>query len=464
MQAPLKAMGDHNMLSNISAPVGMAVRYLVAVLFLLAGMALLAPTAGAEEGDRATVHVERGTHEVLRRDRAVVRVAVGDSAIAEVNVINRRELLITGHQIGETSLLIWTQGVRDPERARLKVVPTSSAEREPDPDLASARIDAGRSLGGRVPNLAAHRRARERAQAGTDAEVRDGSVVELETQVLTEIKIAEVSRSSAQRYGLNLSVNPGNHAATISGPGGISSAGTGAPSTLPVPISDAFNLVLGRSSNNLLGVLSVLESKGMARTLAEPSLTAMSGQTATFLAGGEFPVPVSQGGATAGGITVEFKEFGVRLNLTPTVLSRDRIGLKVAPEVSELDFSAGIQIGGVSVPALRVRRTDTTVELGSGESFVISGLVSSSQVNNVDKVPWLGDVPILGAFFRAAARTQEERELIMVVTPHLVRPMARGAQLPELPGSEEARYNPRMDQTMFMERGRFDNSAFGFSR
>src|SRR6185295_1696247 len=147
--------------------------------------------------------------------------------------------------------------------------------------------------------------------------------------------------------------------------------------------------------------------RGLVHVLAEPSLVAMSGQTASFLAGGEFPVPVQQGSGggagtgSNGGITIEFKEFGVRLQLTPTVLANDRIVLRVAPEVSELNFNAAITTGGVQVPALTVRRTETTVELGDGDSFLISGLVSKNSIANVDKIPCLGSLPIIGAFFRS---------------------------------------------------------------
>ncbi len=151
----------------------------------------------------------------------------------------------------------------------------------------------------------------------------------------------------------------------------------------------------------------------------------------------------------------------MRLSLTPTVLSRNRIGLKVAPEVSDLDFSAGIQIGGVAVPALSVRRTETTIELGDGESFVISGLISSSLSDQVDKLPWLGSIPVLGAFFKSNNFERKDRELIMIVTPHLVRPMARGAPLPKLPGSEYDRYHPSAARSIFLESGDFDS---GFSR
>jgi pilus assembly protein CpaC len=201
--------------------------------------------------------------------------------------------------------------------------------------------------------------------------------------------------------------------------------------------------------------------------LAEPSLTALSGQTASFLAGGEFPYPVPQtsGGSGSGTITVQFREFGVRLNLTPTVLSNSRIAIKVAPEVSDLDFTNGLSISGTTVPGLIIRRTDTTVELGDGETFVISGLVSNNLTNNVDKVPWLGDIPVLGAFFRSTRIDRTEKELIMVVTPHLVRPIARGAALPPLPGESTNGYRPNFAETMFFESGDFGQSSeSGYSK
>ena len=409
--------------------------------------------------------MEQGTHKLLREAGGVKRVAVGDPAIADVNIINRREMLITGKQLGVTSLMVWPSdgngavkeyrlkvgGVRDPLRAG-----------KPDPELAQATIDPGRSLEGRLPNLLAHRRAKQTALAGK--EVQDKSSVDLETQVMTEIKIAEVSRNTLQQFGFNFFVNKPNTLAGIGASGSLT--GIERDTQQPVftlngqflPLQNAFNLVGGDATRGILGVLSVLARKGMARVLAEPSLVATSGQTATYLAGGEFPVPVTQG---TGGITIQYKEFGVRLTLSPTVLSRNRIALKVAPEVSDLDFSAGIQVGGVAVPALTVRRTDTTVELGDGESFVISGLISTTLRNNVDKVPGLGDLPILGAFFRSTGVQKSEKELIMVVTPTLVRPLARDAPQPRLPGAKYDNYDPSFAKTMLLETGDFDS---GFSK
>jgi pilus assembly protein CpaC len=437
------------------------VRACLASLLLIAAMPASA--------DPTVLMVELGTQRLHRAAGDVSRVAVGDPAIADVSVVNRRELLITGKGLGITSLHVWTRGAPQPSTYRVRVgaVVDPTVRSRPDPELSQAMIDQGRSVSGKLPNLLAHRRA---AQAGKLAEagtVTDSSGIELETQVMTTVKIAEVGRSTMRRYGLHASKASGSDSGGLFAPGSLSGVeqnsgdSSGIEFLQSLPIQNAFNLVLADPGRGLLGIISLLEGKGLVRVLAEPSLLAMSGQTATYLAGGEFPVPVSQGGASAGGISIQYKEFGVRLAISPTVLARNRIAMKVAPEVSDLDFSAGIQIGGVAVPALSVRRTETTIELGDGETFVISGLVSSNLADSVNKVPWLGDIPILGAFFKSNDLQRQDRELIMVVTPQLVRPLAKGATLPKLPGSEYDRYAPSAAQTIFLERGDFDS---GFSR
>lgn len=440
---------------------------------LMATSAFAAPAVSvpsAMPADRV-IQVEAGTHKLLRESVTIRRVAVGDPATADVNVINGRELLISGKKLGTTSLIVWTGANPVEYRIRVGAIRDAVQPAATDPELGNARVEKGYSLEGRLPNLTAHRRASLAAANGKDP-IADISQVDLDTQVTTQIKIAEVNRTVAQRYGFNFFKNVANTTAgiappslltgVVSGQGGFElQSGSGF-----VPLQDAFSLVFGNAADGLLGVLSALEGKGMARTLAEPSLTAMSGQTATFLAGGEFPIPVSQGGGGGNNasITITYKEFGVRVSLTPTVLARDRIALKVAPEVSDLDFTAAVQINGISVPALTVRRTDTTVELGDGESFVISGLVSSTLVQNVDKVPWLGDVPILGAFFKSASTDRNNRELIMIVTPHLVRPMAREAKLPPLPGAAYDKTKADFGRLVFEETGDFKPSDYGFGR
>src|SRR5699024_3743675 len=229
--------------------------------------------------------------------------------------------------------------------------------------------------------------------------------------------LLEVSRSKLSCFGFDYESLGGKSAVGI---------GTGAGA------GEGFNFF--RRSTNASTMINALERGGFAYTLAEPSLTALSGQTATFLSGGEFPVPV-RGGDSLGSTQVEYKNFGIGLALTPTVIDEDQIILKIAPEVSEIDFSSGVQADGVSVPGLRVRRSETTVSLAPGETFIISGLVSRNTVNSSDRIPGLGNIPVLGAFFRSTRIEREDKELIMVVTPHLVSPKSSTMPPGTLPGA-----------------------------
>lgn len=185
---------------------------------------------------------------------------------------------------------------------------------------------------------------------------------------------------------------------------------------------EAGTFLSGYSGSDVVidGLIDALEREGLVAVLAEPNLTALSGETASFLAGGEFPVPV---GRDQDQVQIEFKEFGVRLAFTPTVLSDDRISLKVSPEVSDLDFANAIELVGTLIPALRTRRAETTIELGSGQSFAIGGLISNSTQNNLQKFPGLGDLPVLGPLFRSTSFQRSESELVIIVTPYLVKPV-----------------------------------------
>lgn len=428
---------------------------------------LLPASVSAYLPDERILRIEKGTHELLREPVDVIRVAVGDPSVADVNVINRREVLVTAKALGITSLLIWGRNADDPREYRITVrAPRDlSNPLPPDPALSQATIAPGHGLGGQLPSLQAHDRALAASRSSDDAPPVDASSVALDTQVHAAIKIVEVSRRTLEQFGFNFLKNSANTTVTVSPPGVL--GGVAANRDAGVfdvtsgsgfrAVQDAFQLAIGDATASVLGVISLLERRGLARTLAEPSLVAASGQRASFLAGGEFPVPVVQGNSNA--VSVEFKEFGVRLTMTPTVLSPERIALKVAPEVSELDFTNSFQSGGVQVPGLAVRRTDTSIELGDGESFVISGLISNRMAANVDKVPFLGDVPILGAFFRNSSYQRDEMELIMVVTPTIVRPIAAGAPTPPLPGADLHGYRPQFGD-LLGETGRFETSGF----
>lgn len=402
----------------------------------------------------------------------VERVAVGDPDVLEVTVTAADELLITPQQAGTTSLKIWTASGRED----LEVTVSASEkmmQNKLDQMNADYQLDASGDkvrLSGDIKSLEEHAAVRQALET-EDAEIIDTSTFSHNAQVQIDIKIVEISKTKLQSAGFVFGKGlNGNTPRGLAPPGRAGANAAGGTLSMFggnfLPDSGAFNLAYGRESTGLLAAISALEGNGFAYTLAEPSLMAMSGQSANFLAGGEFPVPV-RGGGFDNSVTIEYKEFGVRLSLTPTVLDDQRIALKVAPEVSELDFNAGIETAGVTVPALRVRRTDTSVALGDGESFVISGLVSQNTIANVDKLPGLGDIPILGAFFRSNQLDREDRELLMIVTPRLVQPLARDAERPDLPGEKYRHYDPGFAEFLFYEDGRFADRppvSSGFSR
>lgn len=468
-----------NQMSGIE-PAARFCRSMLALFLLLA-----AALANAGEANLPVISIESGKQLSYAYEHPIKQVAIGDPKVAEVQVTGKSRMLITAIQPGSTSLLLWhNDGDGKPDlTAEVRVTEPISLKRHALERLAPSELEvteAGdkRMLSGETRSLPTHDQARQALGLSHASERQDASTIDathpgFDSQVQIDIKIVEVSRQRLQNAGLFLSKNSANATLVLSNPGnlsGIESAADGAFSLLSsggfLPQAQAFNFAYGNAKQGILGVISVLENNGFAYTLAEPSLVAISGQSASFLAGGEFPIPVQAGGSVAGAITVRFKEFGVRLSLTPTVLDRNRIALKVAPEVSELDFNAGIESGGVSVPALRVRRTDTTISLGDGESFVISGLVNRNTLASVDKIPWLGDIPILGAFFRSTRIDRNDKELIMVVTPHLVRPLAKEAPRPPLPGERFRAYDPDFFETFFQETGDFFDKppVTGFSR
>ncbi len=370
----------------------------------------------------AAVEIDQGIQQEVRSPVAITSIAVGDPKIADVHVNGTDGFLLTGVAQGTTSLMVWTACATAPRQSMVFV--------------------RGRATASMIESVTA---------PSADAE--------LPSQVQTDIRFIEVSRTKLKEASTSI-FGKGSNNFLFGAPGTVPGVnvtpGTVSGTRPSIPLNNSnFNIVWGGgSSSKVLGMLNAMENSGYAYTLARPSLVALNGQSASFLAGGEFPVPVPNG--EGNGISIEYKEFGVRLTLTPTVVGRDRILLKVAPEVSELDFSAGITIAGTNVPALNIRRTDTSIALADGESFVVSGLISSSNVGSVGKFPGLGDIPILGAFFRNSQIQRDERELLMIVTPHLVQPLAANAQLPSLPGEGLRTYDPSFPRLYFLENGDFD--------
>jgi pilus assembly protein CpaC len=270
---------------------------------------------------------------------------------------------------------------------------------------------------------------------------RGGGPVPGRKVVAVDVHFAAVSASTLKALGFNFSKLSGDLQGAIVSPSSLNSARFGSGGlTLDTaaPIQSAFNLFLSAPNRGIGAALSVLQNNGLSQLLAQPTLLVRSGEEATFLAGGEIPIPVPQNTAGNGStIAIEYKEFGVRLSVTPHVLSPDQIVLKLSPEVSEPDYTIGVQFQGYTVPGLRRRTAETTVELGSGQSFVIAGLNYSASSVSRDKVPLLGDIPILGAFFKRQQNQKERQELIIVATPRLVEPLEPG-NMPPLPQASGA--------------------------
>jgi pilus assembly protein CpaC len=381
--------------------------------------AACAATAVAAPDAREIV-LTTGAQRELLIDAAIERLAVADEAVASVLVTRRARtgdgarLIVTGKAPGRTTLMVWRRGSDTATTYELTVQRRQSV------------------VEGTSGSLEAHARRLQdaRAAGAADAPVVDRSVVEVRSQtVQVEVKIVEFSRSVLKEAGVSLSSY------------GPNSRGFSFLNTSSSALSDAFNLVLGFGNANqgrgLDLTLRLLQGNGLARVLAEPTLVATSGQSASFLSGGELPVPVPQ---ALGTTTIQYKPFGIGLTVTPTVLSNDRIALKVAPEASDLDYTNALSINGVPVPSISTRRADTAVELGDGESFIIGGLVSRTTLSNASKVPLLGDLPVIGLLFRQNDYKMNEKELVIMVTPHLVRPIARGTDLSRrLPGAAEQR-------------------------
>lgn len=440
---------------------------------LLLAAAHLAAAAPAPE-----LALNVGQQQIYTHTRNLQRVAVADPTVASVTLTSAKSMFIQGKGPGETEIRLW-ENAKSPQPSlvlHVQVNRPSNLERQA---LGVAGADAlvaqpaGKAIAltGSADSLQQHDLGVQ-SLLQDPARPIDTSTSNFDSHVQIDIKVVEVSRQNMMRFGLFLGRNGGDsNAAVAIGPPNILSGIETSEGSFQfnsssgfLPVLNAFNLVLGNSGSGLLGTLSILESNGFAYTIAEPSLSAISGQTATFLAGGEYPVPIRTGGGSDSAISIQYKEYGVRLTLTPTVLDNDRIYLKVSPEVSELDFTNAVQTGGVAVPGLTVRRTDTSVSLGDGESFVISGLVSRNTLNNVDKLPWLGNIPIIGAFFSSKRFDRTDKELLMVVTPHLVRPIAKTATLPELPGKAYGDYNPSFGEFLFSNQGDPVSAPTGMSR
>lgn len=422
-------------------------RLVLCVLMLAA-----TPQSGAVAQPRE-LRVAVSSARVIDFPRPARSVFIADPTIADIQVSAPTSVIVFGRKPGQTTLI--AIGADDKTLAKVQIIVGYNyadlqrliAQDVPKANVKIASTPSGIILSGTVPDEDTAEKVRAAAQrylADKDTLINRVKVAG-PAQVNLRVRVAEMSRSVTKELGFNWETlaSAGSFAFGLStgrvflAPGSVAGLSTiirapplsGVTSTVAQPGGLFGALNTGGASVNTL--IDALAEEGIVTVLAQPNLTAESGQTANFLAGGEFPIPVVQGGAAgaAPAITIQYKEFGVRLAFVPTVLSSDRISIKVRPEVSELSTSGAIEVSGFTVPALNVRRAETTIRLGSGESFAIAGMIRNDNATDISKFPALGDLPVIGPLFRSSQFQHNETELIIIVTPYVVRPVAEGSSL-----------------------------------
>jgi pilus assembly protein CpaC len=422
-------------------------------------------TVIAPSGQTLSIGISKGL--VLRLDRAASNIFVADPAVADIQIKSPTIIYVVGKAVGATTLFALDSKDQVIMNSRVEVHADTDGLQNAIHQLLPASDIRVKSVSDSVVLAGPLKTATEGDDIQRIAaryvpdpkQLVNQMQLNAPNQINLQVKVAEVSRTVLKQLGVNWQnvYNNGTIAFGLMSGGASTVATTAVSSLLSTNSSGAivpnlagntavgFNtggtaIQSGATVNNLYGGLSqgsksintlitALENHGLVNILAEPNLTALSGQKASFLAGGEFPVPVPQSGTGGSAVvTIDYKQFGVGLTFIGTILSDNRISLHVEPEVSQIDTSTEIQVAGVTVPGLAVRRAETTVELASGQSFAIAGLMQNNTTQNISKYPWLGDLPILGALFRSTAFQRDESELVIIVTPYIVQPVS-SAQL-----------------------------------
>jgi pilus assembly protein CpaC len=442
----------------------MTMRCLLPVIVLaLAATAAAQPRITARSDASESIQMEVGETRLIHLSQSIIRISVADPDVADVQVVTPQQVLVTAKAVGYTHLIIW--GSDDAPLAiavsctrNLGQLRQQFTELFPRETIRVGSVGDLVVLSGNVSDLRLPARAAEVAQLYSD---HLANLIEVSghQQVLVEVRFAEVSRSALRRLGVNFFfkdlarnnvgglTTPGTQTGTFLDPQTPLPHIPGAdPEVMAPTAGDAFNLFFstGLPQFPFSAILSILSQEGLARVLAEPTLVAFSGSEASFHAGGEVPILISE---RLGQTTVQFKKFGISLAITPTVLGGDSVNLALNAEVSEIDPAAGVRLGGFQVPGFRTRSSQTTVRLRDGQSFAVAGLLSQESRRVIRRIPVLGDLPILGALFRSTEYERAETELLVVVTARLVQPLDPG-EAPRLPGENEL--NEPSDLDLFL--------------
>jgi pilus assembly protein CpaC len=405
---------------------------------LLAALIIVpAGLARAQSGAEA-LNLKVGQSVVIDYPSDIRQVDFSNPEILDGNAVTTREIVLHGKGLGSTTMIVWSKtGQRtfynitvdtnvDPLKRLLK-------ESFPNENIQVSTSRDSISLNGHVSSKEVQDRAVALATPFARTIVPNmqfGSPAGIERQILLRVKFLDLDRSKELQYGVNLLglggqtlAGTSNGQFSASALTGSLGAGSGQASTVTSTISKALNIFALDPKLNIGALIQALEAETIAQTLAEPTLIATNGKEAFFLVGGEVPVPVLQGGANAGAVTIQYKEFGIKLIFTPNITENRTIKLHLRQEVSSLDFSNAVILSGFTIPALQTRRAETDVEMGEGQSFVIAGLVNNTEVDTFNKVPVLGSIPIFGALFKSRQETKTREDLVVVVTPEITMPI-----------------------------------------
>jgi pilus assembly protein CpaC len=422
-------------------------RDVIMTLGLILGIALTtasyaqdSATGTVEQRDIQKLELTSGKSKVLDLPVAIKRASLANPEVADTVVLSPTQLYLTGKTTGITNLTLWNEsgkmmGMYDvviaPDLSRLKEDLHKTLPEEKGILVTSSHDHI--ALSGTASSAGNLNRALSLAEAYAPKKIVNALQVGGVQQVMLEVRVAEMNRELIKRLGINFSaIGPNEFGVSLLGGltslTGFTNPGVGGgAATVTTAVTQAIQGVFGFDTGSLswTGFIDALKEQNLVKVLAKPTLVALNGQEAAFLAGGEFPIPVPQ---AFGLVTIQFKKFGVGLVFTPNIMNSKHISLNVAPEVSELDFTNALRTQGFTVPAITTRRAATTIELADGQSFAIGGLMRDNVRESVKKVPFLGEIPILGALFRSSSFQKNESELLIIVTPHLVKPLDMTAQ------------------------------------
>ena len=420
--------------------------FIVGLVLLTAASA--AETSQAAAGRNEEIVMTVGKAVILDHPDEITRVSISDPGVADAVAVSTKEVLLNAKGPGVTTLVIWS---RSGERnfftlnvsPNLQQISSQLQQTFPGENIQVIMTAGTVSLVGKASSLAVAEKAAVLVSSLGKNVVNNLAVPVLaERQILLKVRFAELQRAAIQQYGVNLfSTGALNTPGTVStqqfsGPRPADVAGRiGAPTSgysSTFSLSDALNIFAFRPDLNLGALIRALKAQNLLEILAEPNVVATSGKEAILLVGGEFPVPVVQGGGNAGAVTIQFREFGIRLNFLPTVTPNDTIKLHVRPEVSSLDYANAVTLAGFTIPALSTRRVETDVELNAGQSFVIAGLLDQRVTENLSRIPGLASIPLLGNIFKSRSVNKNNSELVVLVTPEFSTAIAATDKKPEI--------------------------------